>query len=483
MNKVTSGMILAVIIYFFPALALANSGPVYWYGHPSSDIMLIEANSPIKIESENLVFDFSDSEKFSDTINGKVTATYEMFNPTDEVQSVEMVFPFVERLDSFSKDDIVITANNSELSYDIYIGDVVNSYGDPLQVDKEASFDFNKIVSTITNDLYEARDFNEKEKGKLYTIEVKPTTDERINFVVNFEYDSNKTKVLTNSFNSYGYDGKTTEITAWSYEPVILEIFVLGEDIDLNIDTFTDGEQKQKTDLLSYETATDELGIKAYLMDYLKNNPNELYNGLISDTQLYNLYAKAFDDYSTRNTGYINLYDLIEQANYERILSLVYTVSFPENSRKKVSVSYRTSGTMDKTETADPLYTFDYILNPAKNWRDFKNLTIKIIPPEQAPHIIKSNIKLDKEENNVHIASFEKLPDDDLTFTLYANEKITLIDKLEGKSQKKFWYFTPFVFGAIVLIIIGVVIWIARRNNYPFREYRKGGVKYKWRQN
>ena len=32
-----------------------------------------------------------------------------------------------------------------------------------------------------------------------------------------------------------------------------------------------------------------------------------------------------------------------------------------------VSVSYKTSGTMDITETAKLLYTFDYILNPAEN--------------------------------------------------------------------------------------------------------------------
>jgi len=79
---------------------------------------------------------------------------------------------------------------------------------------------------------------------------------------------------------------------------------------------------------------------------------------------------------------------------YKRIFSIIYTVGFPANSEKEMSVSYNTSGTMDARETVKPLYSFDYILNPAKSWSDFKNLKVKIITPEEVPYVAESSIEL-----------------------------------------------------------------------------------------
>ena len=157
------------------------------------------------------------------------------------------------------------------MPYNLYIGDVVDSYGASIE-DREPSFDFNDIVSTITDELYKAENFTESEKGKLYTIEVKPTTDQRINFAVDFNFDSKKTKVLTYGFNRYERNGKITRIAAWCYEPEVLEIYVLGEDIDLNINAYTDGELRQKTDLFTHQISTKEVELKPYLMQYIRNN-------------------------------------------------------------------------------------------------------------------------------------------------------------------------------------------------------------------
>lgn len=468
MKKIIASILFAAVLFSLFTTVFANSGPVFWQGYPSSDIMAIEDHSPIRVENENLIFDFSDSDNASYTISGKVTATYEMLNPTKEMQFVQMAFPFVGTLDRLLPDNIVITADDRVLSYDIYMGDVVNSYGNPLQEDKKVSFDFASIVSTITDQLYTAKHFTENEKGKLYTIDVKPTTDQRINFAVDFNFDDEKTKVLTHGFHRYERNDEKTKIAAWCYEPERLEIFVLGEDIDLKINAYTDGELKKKTDLFIHQISTREMEVRPYLMEYIKNNTNRKNDGMISDTQLYNLYAKSLDKYFTQNMGYSSEHDLMEQENYQRIFTLVYTVAFPQNSKKEVSVSYRTSGTMDKTETVKPLYSFDYILNPAENWRDFKNFNIEIIPPQEAPYIVKSNIKLTKEENRVYTATLAELPEDDLSFTLYANEQITPLDKVEGSLQNRFGYFTPLVIGAIAIFMIGgiiVVIFLKRKKN------------------
>lgn len=451
MKKFISSILVIAVLFTFFTTVLANSGPVFWQGYPSSDIMTIEENSPIKVENENLVFDFSDSDKYSYTINGKVTATYKMLNPTKETQSVQMAFPFVGKLNSLVPDDIVITADDSILAYDLYIGDVVNSYGNPNNEDKKVSYDFENVVSTITDNVYTAKYFTENEKGKLYTIKVKPTTDIDINFVVDFNFDDEKTRVLTNGFNGHQREGNKTRITSWCHKQSRLEIYVLGEDIDLKINAYKDGELKKKTTSFTHEISTQEVEVRSYLMKYMKDKTSIKNDGMISENQLYNLYAKSLDESFTHYTGCSWGSDLIEKQNYERILTLVYTVEFPPNSEKEVSVSYRTSGTMDKTKTVKPLHSFDYILNPAKNWSDFKNLNIKIIPPHEAPYIVKSNIEFEMEENNVYTASLANLPEDDLSFTFYEDEKITLLDKARGNLKNNFGY-------AITLLFIGVII-------------------------
>ncbi|QOY35427.1 hypothetical protein AWH56_022515 [Anaerobacillus isosaccharinicus] len=456
MKKMIVNMLFVLYIFSIPTMVLANSGPVYWDGYPSSDSLVIDDNTPILVESENLIFDFSVRDEFSYSINGQVTATYEMVNPKNEPQLVEMVFPFVGRVNSFQTDDIVIKADEEILSYDLYIGELVSEQRENRRTD----FDFKKIVSTITNETYQGNYFKASEIGKHYIIDVMPTTDERVNIVVDFYYDSKKTKLITKGFNGLRYENGHTKITAWCNGPETLEIFVLGEDIDFKIIAYSDGDLREKTDLFTYETSVFEVGTKAFLMDWIEASKTEEHSDRISDIQLYNLYAKAIDQYFSYNIGYISYYDLLDKANEERILSLVYAVEFPPNAKKKVSVSYRTNGTMDMTKTVTPLYTFDYLLNPAKNWSDFKNLNIIIIPPEQAPHIVSSSIRFDKNENNIYIATLAELPEDDLFFTLYANEEITIMDKVQGNMKT---YIGFLVFPALIILVIGGIIRMSRR--------------------
>jgi len=465
-KKLIASILLTVYIVCCSAVVFGNSGPTYWEGYPSSDVMLVEENSPITVKNEDLVFDFSDYE-LGHTISGRVTATYNMMNPTDKQLSVQMAFPFVARVGELSSDDVVITVGGTPVPYDTYIGDTVNSYG-ASEEDSEASFDFKNILNTITKEAYKAESFTENEKGKLYSIYVNPTTDQSINFALDFNFDFNKTKVLTSGFNRYERDGSYTRIAAWCCEPEVLQVYVLGEDINFNINAYTDGELSKKTDLFTFEIDTKEVELRPYLINFIKNNRHGQNTDMFSDNQLYNVYAKALD--RQLDLGFTSGEDLLGQEYSQRILTLVYTVEFPANSEKEVSVSCKTSGTMDRRETKSPLYTFEYILNPAKNWRDFKNLHIEIVPPREAPHIVKSSIQFTKGEDNAYTATLYELPDEDLSFTLYAHEKITFFDKIEARLKKSLMYFAFFRIFALPIIIIGIIIVLIRKRGKEIRK-------------
>lgn len=452
MRKLVNKLIIALLLSSF-SLVLANSGPVYWQGYPASDIMTIDRNSPIEVKSENLTFDFSDGNNDSYSVEAIVTAEYEMTNPTNETFFVQMAFPFVERLSNINYEDIEITADRNELTYDVYIGKSINSYKSSYDENKKANFDFDEIINTISNDMYEAKSFSADEKGKLYYFNIKPTSDEGIDFTVDFSYDPEKTNILIKNFNSFSWNDNKVSISSSCNRPQIAEIYVLGEDINFNVKGYTFGSSKKETNLFTYEMLENEVDVKTYLDEYIKSYYDANFEH-ISDIQLYNLYARTLDKYFVSNMGFCSEHDIFNESYNERIITLVYTVEFLPSTDQKINVSYITKGTMDRRNTTRPLYSYDYILNPAENWNSFKNLNIRIITPQEAPYIIDSSIKFHKEDGNIYTATLENLPEDDLSFTLYSKEKITLLDKIEGRIHRSFGYFTPIVIVATVAFII-----------------------------
>src|SRR5690606_36068510 len=121
------------------------------------------------------------------SVQALVTAEYEMTNPTNEVQFVQMAFPFVESLNNINYEDIKIIADNKELTYEVYLGHSINR--NSFQENKDINFDFNEIVNSISNNIYEAKNFSKNEIGKLYSIEIQPTNGEGIDFTVDFTYN------------------------------------------------------------------------------------------------------------------------------------------------------------------------------------------------------------------------------------------------------------------------------------------------------
>ncbi|MCR3922025.1 MAG: hypothetical protein NUK65_05840 [Firmicutes bacterium] len=459
MKKRGACIVVVLLMFMYFPLVFANSGPVYWQGYPSSDVMSIEKNSPIEVKKEDLSFDFSQSDNSFYSLRGEVTATYTMVNPTNEPQAAQMAFPYVGTLATLSADDIVITTDGDILPYELYLGDAVKSHG----YDQPATFDFASIVNNISTKQYQSQHFTGNEVGTLYLIEVAPTTEQAINFTVDFTFEKEKSKLLSHRFNGYRREQKKTQLTAWCSNPQQLELFVLGEEIDFTCAAFTDGELTDRTDRFTYEVSTQKLPLTQYVLASVESNPHLLSAEFLSDIQLYNMYAKALDTNFTHNNGYCTKDDLYAEENNERVLTLVYTVHFPPQSEREVSVRYQAAGTMDQRKTVDPQHTFDYIINPAANWSNFTNLQITIITPSEAPYIINSTIALTPGVDNTYTASLPDLPKEDLSFTLYAHKKVTLGDKVRGYIQNTFGYFTPIILGFMAVTCLCVLLFIVRK--------------------
>jgi hypothetical protein len=371
-----------------------------------------------------------------------------------------MAFPFIGRYNDNVTDDIVIAADDENISYNLYIGDIVQESEYPFMEPENTDFNIDNILKSITDKKYAANNFKEDEVGKLYKFNVS-SEDDKTNFAVSFNFDHEKTKIIFNGYNRFERDDRYIRIGSSVVEDRAMEIFVIGEDIDFDFKGYTNGSLEEETDIFKYEIITEEKDVEAYLMDYMNSYLGN-HDSNISYISLYNLYAQSLDKYLDKNLGICSEEDVMSQIRAARIITLVYTVDFPENSKKDVSVSYNTKGTMDRRKTSEAQYTYDYILNPARNWKDFKNLNIKIITPEEAPYVINSSIELKKEDNNSYTAYLEKLPKEDFFFTIYPKEKVTLLDSVEGHLNRSFGYFAPIVIVFVILVFAIFVIGIIR---------------------
>ncbi|HZK17870.1 MAG TPA: hypothetical protein VFD15_01015 [Clostridia bacterium] len=457
--KVPFSSLIFVFLCFAVCLsAFGNAGPTFWQGYPTTEMLVIDENCPIVIERENLVFDLRGDHSSEHTIKGRVAASYQMKNPLGEAVSVQMAFPFVSSLNSFSTADTVIEADGETLPFDMYIGDALHGHGRQSQGDMEAGLAFEEVVGTITRLPYAPKSFTVNEKAKLYQIEAVPTTDQGINLAVDFTYDSDKTRVLVGGFNRFERDEGKVRIAAWCYSPEVLEIIVLGDDLDFDITVYADGQLKEKTDRYSYEVVTKEMELMPYLMEYVERKTPKIVEEFHGQ-QLYNLYAASVDRDLLYNKGFCIYSDLLQQNHQERVLTALYTVDFPADSYREVAVGYEITGTMDRTQTLEPIYTFNYILNPAENWGGFRDLNIEIYTSDDSPHILESNIKLEKKGNGYYTASMEALPDTDFVFSTHANERVHALDKVQIFFHNVSWFFVFFGIPVLVIIVVAAIIY------------------------
>ncbi|HZK24549.1 MAG TPA: hypothetical protein VFC74_04100 [Oscillospiraceae bacterium] len=454
MTKYVMSIATVLLIFTLCTAVFANSGPVYWQGYPAAEMMSIATDTPLTVESEELVFDFSQKHTSSYALEGKVTATYQMSNPTSEQQAVQMAFPFVGQLRQLNLAEIVIKADAQQLPYELYLGSRAEFNSRVSATDVVPSFAFTNILSALSRQQYSAAHFSAEEIGRLYRFDVSPTTEQNINFVVTFNDNAENTKILINGFNGFAREAGKVRLSAWCSEPQQFEVFALGEELEFTMQAYTNGELSEKTDLYTAQVTTQEQQVKLYLVSLSQHHLNTEAAALLDDTQVYNLYAEELDQQFTQNLGVCALEELWALAEQERIMVLLYSLEFPPQRAQEISVSYKTSGTMDKRETVSPQYSFTYLLNPAAHWSEFKDLQIKIITSPEAPYLINSSLPLKQTADRQYSADFTGLPGQDLTFTLFAAEKVTLADKVAGRVNRTFGYITPISLGILLLLII-----------------------------
>jgi len=456
MRKHNIPILVLILLITTTPIVYANSGPTYWRGYPSLEVLSIDKNSPIEIENEKLIFDFSKEEyinKGDYSLSGLVTAIYKMKSPINNKEKVQMAFPFISSLDHFKPEEIAIKSDGNNIPFQIYIGKDIKLKNRKNVETEENILDFNKILSSINKEVYSPSYYNLDDIGTLYKYDVRAIGEE-VKIAIDYTIDYEKTKVISKGFNGGSIKDNTERIMSWVSDKEILEVFVLGEDIELGINAYIDGEMTQETDNYSYELTTEKVSIRDYLNKEVEAYKEQfVYNDYLAENQIFNLCAMTLDELIEKDVLNLWIDELFSISSLDRIFVLLYEIEFLPESSKDISVSYLTRGTMDSVETKKPLYSFEYLLNPASNWANFKDLSIEIKPPTEHPYILDSSLELVRSEDGTYTGEFESLPNEDFSFTLFSKEQITFMDKME----RKLYYYLPIILPFIVASIVGFI--------------------------
>lgn len=458
MKKVLALALASALIITPFSKVLANSAPVYWEGYPSTVIMSVDRDTDIRVDSEKLLFDLSEGLKGGYSPLCRITATYTMSAGKDTKST--MAFPYIGSLQSLYEGEVRITADGEAVPFSLLFGEPAEGYGTFSDSEKKNPQPFSSILSTVSNTDYEPLSFDADEKATLVSIDVKKTGSSSLMISVPMDLQGKDTDIIALDFNGYSREGDRMELKSWVDSTDTIEFLVIGDSFDVAVEGYIDATEREKNDGFTYEISEDEVDIR----DFLLKEGERLLGRKITDdsTQYWNVLAREVDRAIQNNDGFASIDELTNALYTDRYILFIYSVDFMKETSREVSVSYLSSGTMDKRETTTPKYTFSYLLSPASLWNGFKDLNMEIRTSETEPYILESTLGFGKTADRNYTASFDTLPDKDLVFTVYKSEKVTLSDRFNGWLNRSYGMIFMLTLLLPPIIVFAILFLIAR---------------------
>lgn len=402
MKRIRGILIFALcIVLALAPMVSANSGPAWWEGTTASGMIVTGEDCPIVVDHETLTFEipafpaeyYSQEDDFA-VYPASVTAEYTFRNPTDADVTVELLFPFG------TVPDYAPGIQMLPWKY------TVTADGAPVETVLRHSLvsgDFDMAAdSARLHDGYMDHAFYTPETP-VTTIRYRPAgvaweEDQVIRAKLRLDSDPSRTKYTLSPANSYeteeGYalagSGLMEGDEAW------LTIFGAVPEEPLEWMLFRNGEQIEGTmEVISVEETT----LKEYLLSSLPAD--------VSETDWYNAVIQNWDRHETQY-GYWDVDSLRLMGWYE------YSLTIPAGETLVNAVTAPVYP--DIHNGWDPaIYTYEYLLSPAKGWADFGTLDIQIKTPY---HMTQCNLGTFRKTDEGYRMELDGLPEKELTFVL-----------------------------------------------------------------
>ena len=214
---------MLLFISFSGITSHANSAQLYWEGKPGASVCTLDENTPIAVESEELVFDLSNPNRIG---GGRVTASYEMKNTSDIALHSDMVFPLLSSVSDFDPESVSITSGGENTAFEVYIGGKAESAD---------GFNLASELETLNERKYSPKIVDPQSGGTLYTFNIS-SARESLELIVDIRPGDN-VRVIGKGFNGYEInDDGLMKVTAY-WSPLALQqetitLYAVGGELD-----------------------------------------------------------------------------------------------------------------------------------------------------------------------------------------------------------------------------------------------------------
>lgn len=431
---------LCILLALAPAVS-ANSGPTYWEGTTASGMTVTGTDCPIVVEHEKLTFDagefpleyYEDESAFADYLP-HVTAEYTFRNPSDADVTVQLLFPF-GTIPQYAPSGRMLPWKYA-----------VTADGAPVETVLRHSlsrgdFDMAEDSARLSEDFMEHSFYDPEMPVTKYVF--RPSgmdwgAHDTVRAKVRLDSDSAHTKYILDPANSFSTEDGYALAGSGLRERDTAALYIIGQvpESSLSWSLHQGGEPIEGSMEL---VSTEQMTLKEYVLSARPEHSE------VSDVDWYNAAIQQMA-LSECAYGYLDMgFGMELMSWYEYALTipagqtLVNTVTAP--LYPDIHSGWEPS-----------IYTYEYLLSPAKGWADFGTLDIQIKTPF---YMTQCNLDGFEKTDGGYLLQLDSLPEKELVFVLSADAHP---DKPGTHGTK-----TLLLFAGIGIVLISGLIRLRRR--------------------
>lgn len=443
-------LLVTATFHIFPTAVWANSAMKAWDGTDASGVSVMEKACPVTVKNEKLTFDipmfpdyyYGDSEDFVE-YRASVTARYEFYNPKNYDVTTALAFPFgvfPEYVDAGNEDfysptslDRYGVTLNGEATETVLRHTYFDRYGE--------TFDTAEQLARLRGNFAEGGFLHSGTRVTAYNYNVTDTNSED-GCYASFEIDGiGESRYAVTDYGYYSFHGDGVKVGVYINEAKgdnSFTVYIIGSPIPnaLQPQLFKNSRENQKAEGTVTLKSTDQMTLYDFAM--MNYDPE----GDIMEIDRFNAVIDCIIT-SWENGKIISEWGIL---NIDQSLMrwYMYEMTVPAGETVINDVTAPLYPDIDDGFVPS-LYTYNYLLSPARSWAGFGKLDIEIITPY---YLIECDIfpEFEKTESG-YATSLNGLPSGELRFTLSSDP-----------SPKR--EITPYTFLGIGLyaVIIGVTV-------------------------
>ena len=445
MKKLLSCLLAAALLAGVLSVpASANSAQTRWRGVAASGAAVTEEDCPLEVEQEILTFDLAEFPEnyygsLSDYLDygGKVTAEYTFRNPAEYDVEATLVFPFGKYPDYIysTTDD----AKNQEakaadlLKYGVTVnGEAAETRLRHTLSDAYSDFDPETDIARLNDSYMKDEFFNpDLTVTKLcYTYDDKTLASPA---TAAFKWSpSDHTKVLLcNQSGGQRDEEDNLLIDTWVDTEEGITLYVFGDaSFEPEWKIYENGacetEIEGTVTLVSSETMTyKEFALQKYDAES-GISETDWYNAMTadlirSDREWGTSVKNDEGETETEPGGVLSCCAHDFDLTGSLLRWYEYELTVPAGETVTNTVTAPMYPAINSAYTS-PLFTYTYLLSPAKNWADFRLLDIRI---NTQSYLIESSLSGFEKTEAGYTLLLDSLPEEELTFVLCAEEDPT----------------------------------------------------------